>query len=117
MTSTVNLSGYKFVAVADPELERAALHAAVAETHLKGTIFLSPEGINFMLAGSRQDIDAFRELLDRHPLFSGVFFKESFSETVPFQRLLFKLKKELVPLGDPDCKPHEKPARLCRLKL
>ena len=49
----VNISAYKFVTFDDTVEQRPRFQAICAELALKGTILLSPEGINMFLAGSR----------------------------------------------------------------
>ena len=55
----INIAAYKFVAFEQLEERRQTLRGVVDELELKGTILLSPEGINLFIAGSRGSIDNF----------------------------------------------------------
>lgn len=55
-------------------------------------------GINGTIAGSRAGIDAIHSLLLSQG-FDNLEYKESSSESKPFQRMKLKLKKEIVTLG------------------
>jgi UPF0176 protein len=108
--SIVNLAVYKFFRWPEYAAHREGFRAACAKSQLKGTILLSPEGINCFLAGSRAGIDAFLQELRVRTGIQEFHTKESFSETVPFTRMLVKLKNEIIPLGDPTLRPDEDPA-------
>lgn len=99
--SIVNISGYKFVSI--PEAQLPALRSDLREKallfDLKGTILLSKEGINSFLAGTRENIDAFVSYLRSIPEFSDIWYKESFTDYQPFNRMLVRLKKEIIPMN------------------
>ena len=59
----VNIAAYKFVTLEDLEDRRRELMACCERNQLKGTILLSPEGINMFLAGSREGIDELLNLV------------------------------------------------------
>ena len=71
--------------------------------HLQGSILVAPEGINGMLAGSENQLDAFRKNLAEDPRLAGKFlemsYKRSECKSTPFHRLKIKYKSEIVPLG------------------
>ena len=58
-TPIVNIAAYKFITFDDTEQQRPRFQAICADLALKGTILLSPEGINLFLAGAREGIDQF----------------------------------------------------------
>jgi UPF0176 protein len=95
----VNIAGYKFVALTDLKVLRDNLASFCAQTGLKGTILLSAEGTNQMLAGSREQINAYRDYLLQDSRFHGLAFKESVSNSMPFQRLRVKIKPEIITMG------------------
>jgi UPF0176 protein len=74
---------------------------------LKGTILLTPEGINLFLAGVRESIDAFLEWLRADPRFADIEVKESYSEEQPFNRMLVKLKREIITMNHPLIQPEK----------
>ena len=99
----LNLAFYRFVPL-EPEARRLALRKALRDTcarlGLKGTILLAPEGVNGFIAGTEASIQEFRAYLDSEPETQGITIKVSESDEIPFRRLLVKLKKEIIPLGD-----------------
>lgn len=96
---------YKFVRLEDPANVVALLRALTAQPALAltGSILVAAEGINGMLAGTPQALDAFEQTLRTDPRFEGCFhamaFKRSACTTVPFRRMKVHLKAEIVPLG------------------
>ena len=101
----VNISAYKFVTFDDTVEQRPRFQAICADLALKGTILLSPEGINMFLAGSRQSIDGFMAWLHTDARFADIVPKESFSEKQPFNRMLVRLKREIITMKHPLIKP------------
>lgn len=91
-----NLAAYKFVHLADLPAWQQRLRAACEANGLKGTILLGTEGINLMLAGSAEGAQQFQQILQNLPEFRDMEFKLSYSETVPFRRLLVKIKREII---------------------
>lgn len=101
----VNISAYKFVTFDDTVEQRPRFQAICADLALKGTILLSPEGINMFLAGSREAIDSFMAWLHSDERFADIVPKESFSEKQPFNRMLVRLKREIITMKHPLIKP------------
>ena len=66
---------------------------------------LSPEGINLFLAGARASIDQFLAFLRADPRFDDIEVKESVSEKQPFNRMLVRLKREIITMKNPLIKP------------
>lgn len=95
----VNIAAYKFIQVDQLQDRRRSLKETCLLLGLKGTILLSREGINLFLAGSRQSIDDFLNHLTADPLFADIAVKESYSDYQPFNRLLVRLKKEIIAFG------------------
>jgi UPF0176 protein len=63
----VNISAYKFITFEDHAEQRQRYYDQCAALNLKGTILLTPEGINMFLAGFRE-IDAYMDWLHQDPL-------------------------------------------------
>ena len=103
--SIVNIAAYLFTAVADPGALRPVMTAVCQGLDLKGTVLLTPEGINLFLAGTREGIDGFLDWLRRDPRFSTIRVKESLSTVQPFQRLKVKVKAEIITLRRPQLRP------------
>lgn len=95
----VNLSAYRFVTLSDLPSRRDALLSLTAELGLKGTILLSTEGINLFVAGPRQATDQLMQTLRRDPAFTGLTAKESLSDYQPFNRMLVRIKQEIIAFG------------------
>ncbi|NKI68032.1 sulfurtransferase [Collimonas pratensis] len=103
--SFVNIAAYKFVTFIDTEQKRPEFLAICKELQLKGTILLTPEGINLFLAGQRVQIDQFLAWLRADERFADIEVKESYSEKQPFTRMLVKLKAEIITMKHPLIKP------------
>ena len=101
----VNIAAYKFVTFDDTVAQRPRFQALCADLGLKGTILLSPEGINLFLAGMRSSIDEFLAFLRSDPRFDDIEVKESVSEKQPFNRMLVRLKREIITMKHPLIKP------------
>ncbi|GEM75440.1 oxygen-dependent tRNA uridine(34) hydroxylase TrhO [Vibrio sagamiensis] len=99
MSQYVVCALYKFVELENYQELREPLLALMAEHSVHGTLLLASEGINGTVAAKREGIDALLEWLNAEPRLSGIVYKESFSETQPFNRTKVKLKKEIVTLG------------------
>lgn len=106
-TPYVNISAYKFITFDDTAEKRPEFIAKCQELNLKGTVLLTPEGINMFLAGLRHEIDAYMDWLHTDPRFADVVAKESFSDHQPFTKLLVKLKPEIITMRMPLIKPEE----------
>lgn len=105
--SIVNISAYKFVTLTESSLSklRVELHEKALQCDLKGTILLSTEGINLVLAGLRNDIDTYENFLGSYAYFQGLPYKESISDYKPFTRMLVRIKKEIIAMGRAEIKP------------
>ncbi len=101
----VNISGYRFVAIPDRVEMRYPLRDFCVELGLKGTILLSGEGINFFLAGSEEATDQFLARLDEDERFRDIPLKVSRSDEQPFNRMLVRLKREIISIGLDEVKP------------
>lgn len=109
MNSTfVNIAGYKFVTLDDLPGLKAQLLPRCRELELKGTILLSTEGINLFLAGGRESVDSFVDELRQLKPFTDFEVKESISDHQPFNRMLVRLKKEIISMGVPAIVPEQR---------
>ncbi len=95
----INISTYLFVPLAGLAELREQLRAVCRACDLKGTIMLSPEGINLFVAGTRVNIDMLLGTLRAVAGLENITPKESRSETQPFRRMLVKIKKEIIAFG------------------
>jgi UPF0176 protein len=92
----VNIAAYHFVAVGDPDALIAALRPCAEEHGLRGTVLVAAEGINLFLAGTAAGIEAFLALLRADARFAAIAVKYSHSAQLPFARLKFKHKREII---------------------
>jgi UPF0176 protein len=106
-TPYVNIAAYKFISFDDTAEKRPQFLEFCQKHNLRGTVILSPEGINLFLAGLRDGIDAFLAWLRADARFADIVVKESFSEKQPFTRMLVKLKPEIITMKHPLIKPEE----------
>ncbi len=95
----LNIAAYQFLSLDRLPERRVEMRNACAQAGLKGTVMLSPEGINCFLAGQPDALRQWVRWLQAQEEFSCIEVKESFSEEMPFQRLLVKLKKEIIAFG------------------
>jgi len=101
----LNISCYKFTPLPDADQLRQTLLERAHDLSLKGTVLLAEEGINFFLAGPAQAVRSFVEQLKQDPRFADLAPKESWSETVPFRKMLVKVKNEIIRMNHPTIKP------------
>lgn len=90
---------YKFTPLADFELMREPILAAMQQYQIKGTVILADEGVNGGFAGLKEDVLAFISYLRSYAPFQDLEFKESYDEQNPFDKSKVKLRKEIVSLG------------------
>jgi UPF0176 protein len=107
----LNISCYKFAALDHLPARKARLLKLCQTLRLKGTILLSPEGINFFVAGLRHAVDALISELRAEPALADIMPKESFSDHQPFSKMLIKIKKEIIAFGVEGIAPHEYTSR------
>ncbi|TAM27571.1 MAG: sulfurtransferase [Paraburkholderia sp.] len=105
----LNLSAYQFATLDKLAEWRPLVLERCQSLDLRGTILLAPEGINLFVAGDETAVRAFIDYIRHDPLFEGKFatlqFKESFSETRPFKRMLVRLKREIITMKKPAIRP------------
>ncbi|MBV7426846.1 MULTISPECIES: sulfurtransferase [unclassified Acidovorax] len=107
MDNILNISCYKFVPLPDAAALRDLLQARATAADLKGTILLAGEGINFFLAGPADAVRGFVDALRTDARFADLDPKESWSATVPFRKMLVKVKREIIRMDHPAIHPAE----------
>lgn len=107
MLEITNIAAYRFVRLTDlPELKNKLFKSCEA-LNIKGTVLISQEGINLILAGSASEIEEFIGILTADLRFKDMEFKKSFSEKIPFRRLRVRIKKEIITLKQNHIDPLE----------
>jgi len=97
--SVLNIAAYKFAELTELPGLRARLKAECLSLELKGSILLSPEGINLFIAGESAAVESLLETLRSIPGLETLEVKRSESEEQPFNRMLVKLKEEIIAFG------------------
>jgi len=108
----LNLAAYKFVRIEANELDllKQRLKTECVEADFRGTILLSCEGINVSLAGAVGPLEGFCRRLATDPRFSDLAYKRTWSSHRPFNRMLVRIKQEIIAFGVPGVRPEEDPA-------
>lgn len=109
MSDIINISTYKFAPLADLPPLRERLLKLTHELGLRGTILLSAEGINLFVAGRREALETLLGVLREVPGLEDLQPKESLSDEQPFNRMLVKIKKEIIAFGIEGINPALRP--------
>ncbi len=109
MTSSIlNIAAYKFVSLEGLPERREVFRKMCRQCELRGTVMLSPEGINCFLAGAPESLRRWVQWLRGMEEFADIEVKESYSDHQPFNRMLVKLKKEIIAFGVEDIDPRRR---------
>lgn len=71
------------------------------DNEVKGTIIVSPEGINGTISAKPEQLEKMMQFLRGFNEFHDLEDKISFNNRHPFERTKVKLKREVIPLGAP----------------
>jgi len=104
----LSIAAYKFVRLSDLKARRARLTALCKDWSLKGSILLSPEGINLFVAGEPREIDLLLAELRSWPGLQDLQPKVSGAEQLPFRRMLVRIKQEIIAFGVEGIDPIER---------
>ena len=109
----INITTYKFLTFENEKLPtlQNELREKALMSHLKGTILLSVEGINLMIAGERKNVDKYKQFLSKISTLSDLVYKETLSASCPFKKLVVRIKKEIVTMHCPDIHPEKETAQ------
>lgn len=90
---------YKFTDLADPDVTGKRWLARARSLGLRGTLLVAHEGANVSVAGESDAVDAFtRELVEELKV-DAASVKRMPVRQMPFQRMLLKVKPEIVTTG------------------
>ena len=92
----LNIAAYLFVVIDDADALTIRLRKRAESAALRGSVLVTPEGINLFLAGDEARLRGFLDWLREDQRFSGITIKESWSGTLPFARLKMKRKEEII---------------------
>jgi RluA family pseudouridine synthase len=105
VSAVTNISTYRFAELTGLKDLRESLITDCKAWGLKGTILLSTEGINLFVAGAAESIDLLLAKLRAIPGLEGLEPKTSISDKQPFNRMLVRLKKEIISFGMEGIRP------------
>jgi UPF0176 protein len=105
MSQHVNIAAYKFVTLDNLEDLRPQYQALCDELGLKGTILLTPEGINMFVSGPREAIDRYLAWVRSDARLADLEWKESVSTEQSHRRMLVRIKKEIITMRMPLIQP------------
>ena len=105
--SFVNIAAYKFITLDNLEALRPQYQEVTTRLSLKGTILLTPEGINMFLSGTRANIDEYLAWVRADARLADLEVKESLSLEQSHKRMLVKIKAEIITMRMPLIKPEE----------
>ena len=103
----LNIAGYKFERLDSLDTLIPKFQNKCDELELKGSVYLSPRGINFSISGTEENIGKYINFMESNSQFLNIPLKRTFSETQPFRRMKVRLKKEIISLGRDDINPRE----------
>ena len=103
----LNIAGYKFERLDSLDSLIPEFQDKCDELELKGSVYLSPRGINFSISGTEENIEKYIEFMENDSRFLNIPLKRTYSETQPFRRMKVRLKKEIISLGRDDIDPIE----------
>lgn len=101
----VNIAAYKFITLDNLETLRPQYQALCNELGLKGTVLLTPEGINMFVSGTREAIDQYLAWVRSDARLADLEVKESLSTDQSHRRMLVRIKKEIITMRMPLIKP------------
>jgi UPF0176 protein len=103
----VNIAAYKFITLDNLQDLRPQYQETCAHLGLKGTVLLTPEGINMFLSGTRANIDEYLAWVRSDARLADLEVKESLSAEQSHRRMLVRIKKEIITMRMPLIKPEE----------
>lgn len=99
------LSFYSFVNICEKDILLSKILLISKKKFVKGTILLATEGFNGSICGSAENVKLVLDNLIELTGATDINVKENFSNTMPFDKMKVKLKKEIVTLGIEDIDP------------
>lgn len=90
---------YKYIPIIYPKRILKWQQKICADLQLRGRILLAGEGINGTVGGSDAAVNCYVAIMQKHPLFKDIDFKESNGDADYFPRMEIKVKNEVVHLG------------------
>ena len=105
--NVLNIAGYKFEPLDDLDVLIPKFQDKCDALDLRGSVYLSPNGVNFALAGREESVEQYLIFMEEDARFLNIPLKKTYSETQPFRRMKVRLKNEIISLGRDDINPRE----------
>lgn len=99
---------YCYTPIADSEQFRDEHHRLCLRLNLRGRIIVAPEGLNGTVSGAVADCAEYMRVVKADPRFAALEFKIEEAPAHTFQKLHVRVKPEIVHVGLPHIKPHER---------
>ncbi|MFZ1519598.1 MAG: rhodanese-related sulfurtransferase [Ignavibacteriaceae bacterium] len=93
------ISFYKYVDIENPEsISKEHLNWCL-ENGIKGKVYLAKEGINGSAFGDDESTDKFKTYLKSYKMFEDIWFKETPTDEIAFNKMFVRVKSEIVNSG------------------
>jgi UPF0176 protein len=99
------LNFYKFITLDSHSEYRPQLLELCQRYDVKGTIILSPEGVNGAIVSTEKNINLLISYFRTFPHFEDIHFRKTSTDFKPFYRLKIKLKPEIIAIRNPLANP------------
>ena len=96
---------YHFTAFSDLSEIKDPLEIFCKKNRIKVSIILAFEGINGTIAGKPADVTITLKYIRSIPGCNSIKSKDSYTSSMPFNRMKVRLKKEIVTMGQPNIDP------------
>tara|TARA_E500000331_G_scaffold125699_1_gene123348 strand:+ start:2338 stop:3075 length:738 start_codon:yes stop_codon:yes gene_type:complete len=106
----LNIRSYFFSQISHLDEHRQLLADIGELLAVKGTVILSPEGINISIAGSKSNAEQMFEACKAIPGLEKIIPKKNWSAENPFEKLKIKIKDEIIRMDHPEIHPEKKRA-------
>ena len=106
----LNIRSYFFSQLSHLDNHRLLLADIGELLAVKGTIILSPEGINISIAGTKANTEQMFEACKAIPSLEKLVPKKSFLAENPYEKLKVKIKDEIIRMNQPEINPEKKRA-------
>lgn len=90
---------YKYAQVESPDSLRDEIKTFCAENRISGRILIGKEGINGAISGEVAPIEKFKSWIKGKNTFSSLTFREQNNQSFAHQRLVVKVRDEIVNFG------------------
>jgi UPF0176 protein len=91
---------YKFVRIEDTNSFKEEHLNFCKNLGIKGKVLIASEGINGSVSGTEEQVEKYKAELRKNPLFSNIEFKEEMGILHPFNKMVVRVKKEIIRLGE-----------------